>query len=434
MALVTQKLYDLLISKNSSKNSEDITVNAQEEVAKNFSLNVSNGALTKLAEKIISPNLTLPWILSSLGATAGIIGALIPIKNVGSLLPQLFVSGKIRSYAIHKNFWVFSALVQALCWLSAGLLILLYSSSYLIIVMLILLAIFSIASGVASVAFKDVTAKTIPKNIRGQMLSYRATFGGVLGLIAGVILVFQISVEDNLDIYGYMFLLASLLWFLASFIFYMIAEESGVKENARNIFEESKAGMKLIKTDSNFRKFLFTRALLMAIPLLQPFYVLVAKSLSNPKWNMLGYLIIINGLAVVLSSPFWGKIADQSSTRLMRIASFIAIGGGIYALLFSFTSDLNLGFYAFLPVFFINGIAYNGARLSRKTYLIDYAPEHNRATYVSVANTFIGLFTLVAASFGLIAEIFGLPIQILFFLSLLVLSILISFKLKTVTA
>jgi MFS family permease len=116
----------------------------------------------------------------------------------------------------------------------------------------------------------------------------------------------------------------------------------------------------------------------------------------------------------------------------MRISSFIAIGGGVFALLFYFVSDWNLGFYAFLPVFFINGIAYSGARLSRKTYLVDYAPEDDRPTYVAVANTFIGLFTIVAAGFGVVAELFGLPAQIIFFMSLLVLAIVLSFRLKRV--
>ena len=108
------------------------------------------------------------------------------------------------------------------------------------------------------------------------------------------------------------------------------------------------------------------------------------------------------------------------------------IGGAVYALLFYLAVNLNLGFYAFLPVFFINRITYSGARLSRKTYLVDYAPEAERPTYVSVANTFIELFTLLAAAFGLIAEIFGLPFQILFFIILLVIAIFLSFRLKKV--
>ncbi|MGA9326717.1 MAG: MFS transporter, partial [Salegentibacter sp.] len=288
------------------------------------------------------------------------------------------------------------------------------------------------ASGVASVAFKDVNAKTIPKNTRGQMLSYRSTFGGILSLVAGAVLVFVIRGESNTSIYGGMFLAASLLWFLAALVFSMIKEEKGATSGGRNPLEEVKAGWSLIREENNFRNFLFTRALLMAVPLLQPFYVLIAKDISNTSWNLLGYLIIVNGLANVLSSPFWGKIADQSPTRLMRISCFIAIGGGIYALLFYFLSNLQPGFYVFLPVFFINGIAYSGARLSRKTYLVDYAPAEDRPTYVSVANTFIGLFTLVAAGFGVVAQLFGLPAQIIFFLLLLIIAVLLSFRLKEV--
>ncbi len=432
MQKLDEQFYDFLTHEDEPRACKAIPKKACTNVPRNFTLNVLNGSLSKLAEKIVSPKLTLPWILSFFGASPALIGALVPIKDAGSLLPQLAVSGKIRAFSIRKKFWVISAIVQAFCWLAGGLLVFFSSGTFLPVLILILLAIFSVASGVASVAFKDVTAKTIPKNTRGQMLSYRSTFGGILSLIAGAVLVFVIRGESNTSIYGGMFLAASLLWFLAALVFSMIKEEKGATSGGRNPLEEVKAGWSLIRDESNFRNFLFTRALLMAVPLLQPFYVLIAKDISNTSWNLLGYLIIVNGLANVLSSPFWGKIADQSPTRLMRISCFIAIGGGTYALLFYFLSNLHPGFYAFLPVFFINGIAYSGARLSRKTYLVDYAPDEDRPTYVSVANTFIGLFTLVAAGFGVVAQLFGLSAQIIFFLLLLITAVLLSFRLKEV--
>lgn len=432
MAELKDRFYDFLTEEDEPRACKAIPEEACTNVPKNFSLNIANGTLTKLAEKIISPNLTLAWIMDFFGASSAMIGALVPVKDAGSLLPQLAVSGKIRSFAIRKYFWAVSALVQAFAWLAAAGHIFFGNENSLPIVLLILLAVFSFASGVASVAYKDVIGKTIPKNTRGQMLSYRSTFGGILSLVAGVVLVFFIQQEADKYIYGFMFLFAAALWFVASALFFMINEEKGATEGGRNPLQEVKAGINLIKDEKNFRIFLFTRALLMAVPLLQPFYVLVAKDIEDTNWSLLGYLIIVNGLANVISSPFWGKIADQSATRLMRISSFIAIGGGVFALLFYLASDWNLGFFAFLPVFFINGIAYSGARLSRKTYLVDYAPNDNRATYVSVANTFIGLFTIMAAGFGVIAQLFGLPAQIIFFMSLLVLAIVLSFRLKKV--
>ncbi|SMG38062.1 Predicted arabinose efflux permease, MFS family [Marivirga sericea] len=432
MAELKERFYDFLTEEDEPRACKAIPDEACTNVPKNFTLNIVNGTLTKLAEKIISPNLTLAWMMDFFGASSAMIGALVPVKDAGSLLPQLAVSGKIRSFGRRKYFWAVSGLVQAFAWLAAAGHIFFGNQNTIPIVLLILLGIFSFASGVASVAYKDVVGKTIPKSTRGQMLSYRSTFGGILSLIAGVVLVFFIQGQADRSVYGFMFLFASVLWFVASILFFMIEEEKGATKGGRTPLQEVKVGIELIKKEKDFRNFLFTRALLMAVPLLQPFYVLVAKDIDNTSWSLLGYLIIVIGLANVLSSPFWGKVADQSATRLMRISSFIAIGGGIFALLFYFASDWNMGFYAFLPVFFINGIAYSGARLSRKTYLVDYAPSDNKATYVSVANTFIGLFTLVAAGFGVIAELFGLPAQIIFFMSLLVLAILLSFRLKKV--
>jgi MFS family permease len=432
MAHLEEQFYDFLIEEDETRACEPIPEEACTNLPKNFLLNVSNGTLTKLAEKIISPGLTLAWIMQFFGASAALLGAIVPVKDAGSLLPQLIVSGKIRAYPVRKNFWAFSALIQSICWLIAALLIFFSDASFLPYLLLLLLAIFSIASGIGSVAFKDVTAKTIPKNTRGQMLGYRSTFGGLLALIAGGLLVFVIKGKADRQIYGWMFLTASVLWFVAALLFFMIKEEKGATKGGRNPIEEIKSGYKLITQDKSFRNFLFTRALLMSVHLLGPFYVLMAKRMGGSNWSFLGYLIIANGLANVLSSPFWGRIADQSPTRLMRISCFIAIGGAVYALLFYLAGNLNWGFYAFLPVFFINGIAYSGARLSRKTYLVDYAPADERPTYVSVANTFIGLFTLVAAAFGLIAQLFGLPAQIIFFIILLVIAIFLSLRLKEV--
>lgn len=432
MAKLDERFYDFLMEDDEPRACKAIPDEACTNLPFNFTVNVTNGTLTKLAEKIISPNLTLAWIMQFFGGSAALIGAIVPVKDAGSLLPQLFVSGKIRAYPIRKNFWVGSALVQATCWLVAALLIFFYRSSFLPYLLLLLLAVFSIASGVASVAFKDVTAKTIPKNARGQMLGYRSTFGGLLSLAAGAILVFVIKGNADKQVYAWMFLIASVLWFVAAILFFIIREERGATKGGRNPVDEIKSGARIIRTDKSFRNFLFTRALLMSVRLLSPFYVLMAKKIDGGNWSFLGFLIIASGLANVLSSPFWGRLADQSPTRLMRISCFISIAGAVYALLFYLTSGLNLGFYAFLPVFFVNGIAYSGARLSRKTYLVDYAPEVERPTYVSVANTFIGLFTLMAAGFGLIAEIFGLPFQILFFIILLVIAISLSYKLKKV--
>ncbi len=432
MTQLTERFYEYLTEDAEERACSTIPDEDCHHVLKNFSLNVANGTLSKLAEKLISPNLTLPWIFSFLSAPAFLIGMLVPIKDAGSLLPQLFVSGKIRAKPIRKNYWAVAALVQGLCQLASAFLLYQFPDSQTSYLLAGLLLIFSLASGVGSVAFKDVSAKTVPKGQRGQMLSYRSTFGGVLALIAGVLLIFVLHEQASVSVYAGLFALAGLLWLGAAFLFYQIEELPGATKGGRSPVEEIKNAGQLLKKDVNFRNFIITRALLMAIPLSQPFYVVISSRLSGEgEWAQIGYLIVISGLAQVLSSPFWGRFADDSPTRLMRWVALISIAASVYASLFVISDALS-NFYWFLPVFFVHGIAYAGARLSRKTYLVDYAPDDDRPTYVSLANTLIGLFTLVAASFGLVAQYFGPAVQLYFFSGLLLLCIALSFKLKAV--
>lgn len=426
----SEQFYDFLTEDDEPKACSAIPEEACESSPKNFTLNVFNGTLTKLAEKIISPDLTLSWIMQSLGASSALIGMLVPVKDAGSLLPQLIVSGSIRKYSIRKYFWVTAAVVQALCWAIAAYLV--YSeAAHLPLFLVVLLGVFSMASGVGSISFKDVLAKTIDKQVRGQALSYRSTFGGLLGLVAGVLLLIYVKDQADNGVFALLFLIASVLWLGAAVLFSFIDETKGATEGGRNPFEESKQGFRLIAEDADFRKFLIVRAMLMAIPLIQPFYVISAKSFEASNWSLLGLLMLVSGLAQILSSPIWGKIADQSSARLMRISALVAaIGIAAAMLLNNWSEDLSV--YYFLPVLFINGVAYAGARLARKTYLVDYAPDEKRPTYVSIANTAIGLFTLVAASFGLVSNFFGLYAQFIFFLAMLVVAFTLSFKLKKV--
>ncbi|MFD0933178.1 MFS transporter [Psychroflexus salinarum] len=429
----TEEFYEFLTEDTDARICESIPDDQCTHLPKNFSLNILNGSLTKLAEKLISPGITLPWILSFLGAPVFLIGMLIPVKDVGSLLPQLLVSGKIRKKEKRKPYWVGAGLTQGTCLLISAILLAFMNNqifiSYAIVFMLL---VFSIASGVGSVSFKDVTGKTVPKGERGQMLSYRSTFGGALALIAGGSLVFFLKGEDSKWLYVGLFVTASLLWIAASIIFSSIEEKPGSTDGGRTPLQEIKTGASLLKKDTSYRNFIITRALLMAIPLLDPFFILVAKDVSKESWNYLGLVIVISSLAQIVSSPIWGRLADKSSLQLMRISAGLSILSILYALVFIYFENEALNFYFFMPVLFINGVAYSGARLSRKTYIIDYAPKEDRPTYVSVANTLIGLFTIVAASFGLIAEYFGLAYQFWFFLLLLVACIMLSFTLKKV--
>jgi hypothetical protein len=77
-------------------------------------------------------------------------------------------------------------------------------------------------------------------------------------------------------------------------------------------------------------------------------------------------------------------------------------------------------------------MAHGGARLSRKTYLTDFAPEDERPLYIALSNTLIGGFTVLTAGIGFIAEWFNYEILLLFLISMLLLSVFWIYRLKEV--
>ena len=402
------------------------------KIPDNFLKNALSGFCSKLAEQLISPSVTLPWILSLIGSGSGISGMLVPLKNLGSLLPQLAVSGSIRKFPVRKYFWGIPAFVQAVLVLFMGLSFLMLEGIQVGIAVVFLLFLFSMASGVSSVAFKDVMAKTIPKGNRGKLLAWRATGGGILTLIFGLGLYFYVTSWDTMTIILLLVGAAAGLWILAGVIFLLIREEPGVSKAGRTALQEFKAGAQLLKEDKNFRYFVLARAFLMAIPLAQPFFVIIGKETTQSSITGLGIFVIASGVAAMVSSPFWGLFADRSSRKLMLVIAIFGIINCGLVLSFMYLDTSLQTIYLFAPFILLNMMAHGGARLSRKTYLTDFAPEKERPLYIAFSNTLIGCFAFLTAGIGFIAQWFNYEALLIFFMGMLLLSVLWTYKLKEV--
>jgi predicted MFS family arabinose efflux permease len=274
--------------------------------------------------------------------------------------------------------------------------------------------------------------KTIPKGRRGRLLATRATGGGLLTLGAGLFLYFVVRTDSSITSILWMVGVACVLWFLAGFFFLLIKEQPGATEGGRTAIDEAKDGFQFLKENRQLRNFIISRALLMAIPLAQPFFIVFGKEVTNADFKGLGLMIIVSGIAGFISSPFWGKFADRSSKNMMRVVAVLGVLNILAVLSFPFLPEQYTSIYAFAPLILINMMIHGGARLSRKTWLTDFAPEKERPLYIATANTMIGLFTLVAAGIGFIAELLSIEALFVFLISMLLGSIYFTSTLKDV--
>jgi len=427
-----EDIYEYITNTGEERACDAIDEKSCEELPGNFLLNATNGFASKFAEQLASPELVIPWMFSLIGVPGFFSGLLIPLKNTGSLLPQLFVAAKIRAFAVRKYFWSIAAAVQGLMLLLMAWSISEFQGATVGWVISGSLLVFSIASGVASIAYKDVIGKTIPKGNRGNLLALRATGGGILTIIAGAVFYWILSGAEDKFFVIWLLISAAMLWFLAALLFALITENRGATEGGRTPVGELKNGWKLLKEDVNFRRFLIARGLLLSIPLAQPFLILYAQDHIGVSLSELGLFVMITGVSNTISSPIWGRFADKSSHKLMMIGGIFATVVCGYVLLFGFLPEHYQNIYSFGPVFFLIIMAYGGARLGRKTYLVDYAPAKERPLYVSVANTSIGIVVLLSVLLSGVAAFFGNEVMIGLLIILMLLAAFVSSRLQKV--
>ncbi len=375
-------------------------------VPRNYLLNVANGACSKLAEQLASPGLVLPWLLAALGAPAVVAGYLLPIKQAGSLLPQLAIAARIRAAPLRKWYWAGAGLIQALA-LAAILPVALLSEGWLAGILIAgLMAVFSMASGIGSVAFQDVMGKTVPKGRRGRLLSNRAAIGGGLTLLAALYLRSELEAGNSLAPYLVLIGAAALLWAMAALLFALIAEAPGATSGGRSMAGEVGQGFAYLRKVGALRLFLGVRALLLAVELATPFFALHAQSLFGEGAGSLALFVFAVGAANVVSSPFWGIFADAQARRVLAFSGVIAAAAAALALAIGVFAG-GSGPLIYTPVFLLLGLAEAGVRLGRKTYLVDAAPSEERPLLVAFSNTLIGVLALAFGGLGLLADLAG---------------------------
>ncbi|WP_422101570.1 MFS transporter [Vreelandella sp.] len=402
------QLYEWLTGDDDSRMCDDIPDSACQEQPRNFFLHLFASLGNKLADELSSARLVLPWLLGIIGAPVWMIGLLVPIREAGALLPQLFVAGFIRLKPQRKWIWVAGALLQGIAAAGLALLALIGSGAVGGLLVLAALVILSLARGLSSIATKDVLGKTIAKRRRGTLMGWSGSVAGAATLIAGGVLVWFGDRPGNLAL-AILLAVAAAGWWLNALCAARIKEVPGAVEGGENAWDSIKLGLAMMREDRAFLHFNMARALLLSSALALPYLALLGQQQSGTELGGLGILVVVSGLAAMVASPIWGKRADQSSRRVMRDA---AIGTALCCLLGALLTWLPgewthsvlpyAGIYALLV------IAHHGVRLGRKTYLVDIANQDNRAMYVALSNTFTGVLMLVVGGLiGALAQWLG---------------------------
>lgn len=406
--------YDLLTGDEDARVCRDIPDEACSDQPINFFAYLLANLITKIADELASARLTLPWLFSLLGIPASFVAFLVPIREAGVLLPQLVVAAYIRSLKKRKIVWLAGAFLSAVtlflmaltAWATSGI-----SAGWLMIGCLIL---YSLARGLCSVSAKDVLGKTVSKSRRGRLMGYSAALAGIATIAIGVALQSDTMSQGNIMTMLGFIVTAGVLWFLAIASFSAINEPAGATSGGGSAISEAIKSFRLLTDDRPFRSYVISRVLLLSVALVIPFYVILVNQILDAKLSLLGLLIMTNGIATSISAPIIGKFADRNSKSVMAVAAWLSGAVGIATFLGSqYPMSEEMSTFMAVAVFFLITLAHGAVRLGRKVYLVDMATAENRAQYVALSNTIIGIAMLFGGAVGVIADLVNVQTVIL---------------------
>lgn len=401
-----ERTYKALVNEEDARVCKDIDEDACRVVPGNFLLQVLTQFFTKLGDAIANPKTILAWMLSALGAPGIFTAFLVPVRESGSLIPQLVIASYVRRQAIRKWTFVVGCLLQALAVLGMAVIAVSLNGSAAGFALISALAVFSLARGLCSVASKDVLGKTVPKSRRGRVSGWSEFLAGLVTIGVGLFLLLDLGEKGSMATYLVLLASAGGLWLVAAGIYALVRETPGATEGGGNALTVALRRLRLLSSDRPFRKFVIARSLLLCSALSAPFFIMLAHEQTEGALLVLGLFVIADGLARLVSAPFWGRFADSSSRRVMILAGAGAAAVGVVLVGIVHAIPGLAGSQWLYPLFFfLLAIAHAGVRLGRKTYIVDLAGGNKRTDYVSVSNTVIGVVLLLTGSIGALTAV-----------------------------
>lgn len=415
------------IGSNSSKCNE-LDDNACQAQNGNYLLFVVSLVLSKIADSLASAKVVLPWLMATTGAPIFLTSLLVPIRESGAMLPQIVLGAHICRQATRKQYLVYGAVLQAIAVLALLFAAISLSGTVAGIAIVVLTILFSLARAISSIANKDVMGKTIDKSKRGKLSGTAASIAGAITIVFGSALYLRSSEQDGSIT---LLALAAVCFLLSAFSCALIKEYDGDKSDDKSALDVAKNNLKLLKQDIGFARFVWVRSLMISSGLAAPYLVLMAEQQASSSYVSLASLIVLGGIASLISGRIWGKLADKNSKGLMVFtASLNTIICLLSALFIWFEVD---SISPYLALFFVLLVVHEGVRQARKTYLVDMAGGNKRTDYVSVSNSLIGVvLLLIGLLSGALAQ-FSIFAVMLAFALFSGIAFALSFSLKNVS-
>jgi MFS family permease len=390
-------------------------------VRRNIRYGVLNGMLFTFGEALNNGSLVLGLLIRQLGGSLGMVGLIPALQSGGWLLPQMLVGGRLQALPYKLPLYHRSAMVRivayslmTLCIFGANWL----PSSVVVAAILLCYTVYNVGGGTSALAFQDVVAKVVPLQQRGRFFGRRQLFGGLLAFaIAGPLASWMMSDAAPLPFpynYGVLSLASLIVVATGLLIFSLVKEPPQTKVGPMVGFWASlRKAPTILRANKPYRTFIAARLLLRAGQIGEPFYIIYATEVLHVSVGMAGAYVGVRAISGALSNIYWGRVSDrQGNKRLMFLTGILIVATPFIALIGPWLVGL-IGLSTtwvglmMAVVYMLVGLSLDGSNIAGLTYLMEIVPENERPSYIGLANTLLGVVTLLPVIGGQIVHYLG---------------------------
>lgn len=437
----TERIHDRLIRRDVEAE-QALPEAVRRDVPRNSLRLVLANALQSSGDQTINASTVLPWLFHALGVPPALTGALVPIRESGSMLPQALLTPLILGVRHRKHVFVAGALVQAASVAVMAGTAALGQGLAAGVTIVLALAVFSLGRCLCSISSKDVQGRTVPKGERGQINGLATTASGLVAITLGLGVRTVGGGDVGATQLAWLLAAGALLWTLVAAVYITIREpaDDTAAPALRSTDEEPNwfaQTFSMLRRDKAFRAFVTVRSFLLVSALSPPFIVVLSVRSGTEGLGGLGGFILASGVAALLGGRIFGRLADRSSKRLM--AGGAAFASAIIVLLVLAVTVMEvpdgslLAYVLFVGSYFLLTLTHTGVRVGRKTYIVDMAEGDQRTTYVAVSNSAMGLVLLVVGALSSALATLGITWALLFLAGLGILGVVASTRLPEVS-
>ena len=276
-----------------------------------------------------------------------------------------------------------------------------------------------VGKGIRSAPRDAIVAESVDRSVRGKAYGFHRAMDG-LGSVLGALLAFILLSTTNSD-YARIFLLAGIPG-IAAVLFILFVKEPERTEGKQVRTTSMRVSFRALP--ANLRLLIVAASVFYLGHFGYAFLLLRAKDIGLTDQTAILLYVLFYVVYVIAAIPA-GMLSDRVGRKPVLMASYLIFA--VVSLGLIFTTSL----HSVLPFFAIYGMSFAMFDSVQRAYVVDFAPEHLRATALGTFHAAVGLVALPGGYVaGMLWDTIGPEATFVYGLALAVISSLLLLSVK----